>query len=103
MSTKRLAPPLPSSQSSQQGYHAITQREVFDALVCGRPLGPKPIMITFDDGYRDKLYKTSPVLARLGMRATAYVIAGRTSNGDPSFLTWGMLRALERRGVEIGS
>jgi peptidoglycan/xylan/chitin deacetylase (PgdA/CDA1 family) len=60
-------------------------------------------MITFDDGYRDNLYEAAPVLARLDMHATAYVIADRISNGDPSFLSWGMLRGLERHGVEIGS
>jgi peptidoglycan/xylan/chitin deacetylase (PgdA/CDA1 family) len=85
------------------GYHAITQRRLFDALMCGRPLPRKPILITFDDGYRDTLTKAAPVLARLGMPATAYVISGRISNGDSSFLTWRQLEMLERRGVEIGS
>jgi peptidoglycan/xylan/chitin deacetylase (PgdA/CDA1 family) len=85
------------------GYHAITQRRLFDALMCGRPLPQKPILITFDDGYRDNLTNAAPVLARLGMPATAYVISGRISNGDPSFLTWRQLAMLERRGVEIGS
>lgn len=87
----------------RHGYRAVTQREVFEALICGRPLGPKPILITFDDGYRDNLYNAAPVLARLDMPATAYVIADRISNGDPSFLTWGMLQALERHGIEIGA
>jgi peptidoglycan/xylan/chitin deacetylase (PgdA/CDA1 family) len=85
------------------GYHAITQRRLFDALMCGRPLPRNPILITFDDGYRDNLTQASPVLARLGLRATAYVISGRISNGDPSFLTWRQLATLERRGIEIGS
>jgi peptidoglycan/xylan/chitin deacetylase (PgdA/CDA1 family) len=71
--------------------------------MCGRPLPQKPILITFDDGYRDNLTNAAPVLARLGMPATAYVISGRISNGDPSFLTWRQLAMLERRGVEIGS
>jgi peptidoglycan/xylan/chitin deacetylase (PgdA/CDA1 family) len=31
------------------------------------------------------------------------VITARISGPDPSFLTWGMLRALERRGIAIGS
>lgn len=84
-------------------YRTITQRELFEALMCGRPLGPRPIMITFDDGYRDVFFKASPVLMRLGMRATAYVVSGRISGRDPSFLTWPLLRALERRGIEIGS
>jgi peptidoglycan/xylan/chitin deacetylase (PgdA/CDA1 family) len=87
----------------RHGYRTITQRDVFDSLFRGRPLGPRPILITFDDGYRDVLFRASPVLHRLGFRATAYVISGRTSAGDPSFLTWGMLRALEKRGIEIGS
>jgi peptidoglycan/xylan/chitin deacetylase (PgdA/CDA1 family) len=87
----------------RHGYRAVTQRELFDALFRGRPLGPRPVLITFDDGYRDVLFRASPVLARLGLRATAYVISGRISAGDPSFLTWGMLRALEKRGIEIGS
>ncbi len=83
------------------GYHTITQRQLFDALMCGRALPRKPILITFDDGYRDTFTKASPVLARLGMRATAYVISGRISK--PSFLRWRQLPRLEARGIEIGS
>jgi peptidoglycan/xylan/chitin deacetylase (PgdA/CDA1 family) len=37
------------------------------------------------------------------MTATAYVITERISGDDISFLTWGMLKALERRGIEVGS
>jgi peptidoglycan/xylan/chitin deacetylase (PgdA/CDA1 family) len=87
----------------RRGYRTVTQRELFAALVQGRPLGPRPILITFDDGYRDVFFKASPVLSRLGLHATAYVISGRISAGDSSFLTWPLLQALERRGVEIGS
>jgi peptidoglycan/xylan/chitin deacetylase (PgdA/CDA1 family) len=87
----------------RHGYRTVTQRELFEALFRGRRLGPKPILITFDDGYQDLFYQASPVLARLGMRATAYVISGRTTGSDRTFLTWRLLRALERRGIEIGS
>jgi peptidoglycan/xylan/chitin deacetylase (PgdA/CDA1 family) len=87
----------------RHGFRTITQRELFDALMCGRQLGPKAVMLTFDDGYRDTFFKASPVLARLGMHATAYVVSGRISGPDPSFLTWPLLDALERRGIEIGS
>ena len=60
-------------------------------------------MITFDDGYRDVLWHAAPVLHRLHMPATEYVITGRISNGDPSFLTWPELVKLEQLGVTIGS
>jgi peptidoglycan/xylan/chitin deacetylase (PgdA/CDA1 family) len=88
---------------ARHGYRTVTQRELYEALMCGRRLGPKPIMITFDDGYRDTFFKASPVIARLGMHATAYVVTGRISGPDPSFLTWPLLHALERRGIEIAS
>lgn len=87
----------------RRGYRTVTQRQLFEALMCGRRLPRRPIMITFDDGYRDNFFKASPVLVRLGMKATAYVVSSRISGPDPSFLTWPLLHALERRGIEIGS
>ncbi len=89
--------------AERHGYRTITQRELYDALFLGKRLGPKPILVTFDDGYSDVFHKALPVLKRLDMRATAYVISGRTLRSDTVFLTWHLLRALERDGVEIGS
>lgn len=88
---------------SAHGYHAITQVQLDDALVSGVRLPARPVLITFDDGYRDVYTHAVPVLARLGMPATAYVITERISGPDPSFLTWRMLRSMEGLGIEIGS
>ena len=85
------------------GFHTITQLQLFDALERGARLPAKPILLTFDDGYRDVFGKAMPVLARLHMHATAYIITDRISGPDPSFLTWEQLRGLEQRGIEIGS
>lgn len=87
----------------RRGYHAITQRRLYFALLHRRSLPRKPIVITFDDGYRDAFYRAAPVLARLRMPAVAYVITERIVDGDRHFLSWGHIRRLERRGVEIGS
>jgi peptidoglycan/xylan/chitin deacetylase (PgdA/CDA1 family) len=84
-------------------FHTLTQQQAFQALEEGARLPRRSVLITFDDGYRDVLGKASPVLARLHMHATAYVITGRVSGPDPSFLDWPQLHALERRGIEIGS
>jgi len=53
------------------GFHAISQVQLFDALEHGAPLPAKPVMITFDDGYRDVLWHAAPLLAHLHMPATA--------------------------------
>jgi peptidoglycan/xylan/chitin deacetylase (PgdA/CDA1 family) len=87
----------------KDGYHAVTELQAFDALEHGARLPAKPVMITFDDGYRDVLGNASAILRRLRMPATAFVITARISGPDPSFLTWGELHALERRGIAIGS
>ena len=86
------------------GFHAITEQQLFDALEWGRPALPaRPVLITFDDGYRDVLWNAEPILHRLHMPATAFVITDRVGRPGPSFLDWTELRDLEHEGFAIGS
>ena len=85
------------------GFHAVSALQAFEALEYGRPLPSKPVLITFDDGYRDVLWHAAPVLHRLHMPAIEFVITDRISGPDPSFLTWPQLTRLEGFGVAIGS
>jgi peptidoglycan/xylan/chitin deacetylase (PgdA/CDA1 family) len=85
------------------GFHGVTQLQAFNALERGGALPHRPVMITFDDGYRDVLWNAAPTLRRLHFPATAYVITGRVSGSDPSFLTWPELRRLEADGIAVGS
>ena len=84
-------------------FHTIMQRSLFNALMCGSHLRRKPIIVTFDDGYRDVYRYASPVIERFGMHATSYLITERISGDDRSFLSWKQVRGFEKRGVEIGS
>jgi peptidoglycan/xylan/chitin deacetylase (PgdA/CDA1 family) len=84
-------------------FHTLTQRQLFDALERGRPLPPRPVVITFDDGYRDVFRNAVPVLHRLRLTATLYVITSRISGPDPSFLSWGEVEGLDRLGFDVGS
>jgi peptidoglycan/xylan/chitin deacetylase (PgdA/CDA1 family) len=88
----------------RHGYHGVTERQVYGAVVHGRPLPARPVLITFDDGYRDVLVHAVPVLARLHLPATAYVITDRTGNGAGGpWLTWADLRRMDRLELDIGS
>lgn len=39
----------------------------------GHPLPNRPVLVTFDDGYREDLLRVQPVLERLGIRSTVFL------------------------------
>jgi peptidoglycan/xylan/chitin deacetylase (PgdA/CDA1 family) len=90
----------------EQGYTTITQLQLFKALEEGGTLPDKPIMLTFDDGYRGIATIAAPIMTQLGFVGTAYVITDRIARDPkraPTWLTWRQLRILEQRGWDIGS
>jgi peptidoglycan/xylan/chitin deacetylase (PgdA/CDA1 family) len=84
----------------RRGFRSVTNRQVYGALFKGRPLPPKPVLITVDDGYRDAMTNVLPVLRRHGMTATFFVITGRL--GGDEYLTKEDVRRLEAAGMDIG-
>lgn len=44
------------------GYEAVTLRRVYDAWTGAGMLPPKPVVITFDDGYADQVRNAAPLL-----------------------------------------
>jgi len=47
-----------------------------DDLTSGRPLPPRAVALTFDDGYRDNLDLALPMLQELGLSATFFLVPG---------------------------
>ncbi len=45
-------------------------------LADGRPLPPRAVSLTFDDGYRDSLDVAVPLLRKLGLPATFFLVPG---------------------------
>lgn len=87
---------------SLSGYTAISPSDLKSAFDGDTNLPEKPIVITFDDGFRDYYYNAFPVLKKYNLHAIVYMIAnhiGRSGN-----LTVEMLAEMIDSGVfELGS
>lgn len=66
------------SAIKEAGYSTITDYELANHLKDNTKLPEKPILITFDDGYKSVFTEAFPILKDLDMKATVYVIASRT-------------------------
>ncbi len=92
----------------RRGYQPITLRQAVQ-----NPLPPKPVVLTFDDGYRNNLENGLPVLREFGFPAVIFVVVNAVGKDnfwhDPAnevripMLNWDELRALRDAGWEIGS
>jgi len=74
----------------------------------GRSLPPRPVLITFDDGYEGVHRHALPVLAKHGFASTLFVSTGwikgayDTGGGLDTMLDWEQVRELAAADVEIG-
>jgi peptidoglycan/xylan/chitin deacetylase (PgdA/CDA1 family) len=83
------------------GYHTVTPYQVYRAMAGLAPLPPRPLALTFDDGYRDNYTNVFPVLRRYGFTATFFVITGKV--GRQGYMSWAELREMSAAGMLIES
>ncbi len=100
---------------TSKGYTTISMAELASFFDGKYSLPPKPVVITFDDGFSEQLDTIAPLRAHR-MKATYYLIIGGESSkwcigilrnnktcGD-SYMNWGDIRKLVGSGVaEIGA
>ena len=61
----------------------------------GRPLPPNPVLLTFDDGYRDNLTLALPILRKHGVKAVFFIPTGFM--GEGKLFLWERISALVAR------
>ena len=85
------------------GYTTVNLTQVVDALQRGTSLPERPVVITFDDGYRDNYENAFPLLRERGMQATIFVVTDFMDEERPAYLTWEMAREMVQAGISIES
>ena len=97
----------------QRHFRVVPLRELVDRLEQGRSVD-RHLAITFDDGYRDNFENARPVLEKLALPATFFVVTDwmgstivprwdRVRDVRHPWMTWDEVRALHRSGFEIGA
>ncbi|MBR0670178.1 trifunctional glycosyltransferase/class I SAM-dependent methyltransferase/polysaccharide deacetylase [Neoroseomonas soli] len=111
----RVAPAMFEAQLRhlrRRGFHAIDAAELHWSLATRRPLPGRPVLITFDDGYRDFRETAWPMLQANDFTAEVFVAtdtvggtaAWDSGHGPPApLLDWDDIVALSREGVGFGS
>lgn len=85
------------------GYQTVSLYEVVDALAGHHTLPPKPVMLTFDDGYRPLMDFALPEMERYGFVGTVFVISEFMDREFAEYLTWEQARALHAAGWSVES
>lgn len=85
----------------QLGYTPITAAQYADALVGEYTLPDKPVMLTFDDGWKSQYQYVAPILKRHGFSATFFVYPKMLVGGG--FMTKSQIKELSDQGFDIES
>ena len=86
---------------TENGYIAITPDALLSSLEGELELPPKPMLITFDDGYIDNYTNAFPILQKYGLRATVFVIPALV--GKNGYMDWDQLKEMEENGITVQS
>ena len=92
----------------ERGYQSADLAEGCRLLNTKVPTTSKPVVITFDDGFRDFYDQAFPILKKYGQTAvmylpTAFIAGDRRSFKGRECMTWNEVRELHEQGVHFGS
>jgi peptidoglycan/xylan/chitin deacetylase (PgdA/CDA1 family) len=85
----------------QEGYESITLNDLILYLTVGKPLPPKPIVFTFDDGYTDAYTHAYPLLRQFGFVGTFFLISGPIDFNNPEHLSWAEIEEMHAAGMKF--
>ena len=84
---------------ASHGFNVVSLHLAVQAINEHRALPPRPVVLTFDDGYRDFYTSAAPELVRYGFTATNFVVTGFV--GWSRYMTWAQIQALDRAGFNM--
>lgn len=87
-----------------EGYSPILLSDLVEYIQSGKPLPHKPVLITFDDGYRDNYTIMYPLLKKYGMKANIFLVPSfiETNDSVGEYLHVNDIHNMNARLIEFG-
>jgi peptidoglycan/xylan/chitin deacetylase (PgdA/CDA1 family) len=88
---------------ASNGYQGISLARLADALYYGLPLPPKPVVITFDDGFLGQYTNAVPTLMQYHFTATFFICTGLVNwlATTQKYYSWPDMRQMVEDGFWI--
>jgi peptidoglycan/xylan/chitin deacetylase (PgdA/CDA1 family) len=83
----------------ENGYTSVTSAQVYDYVKDGKPLPPKPVMLSFDDDDDNQFTNARPLLLKYGFTATFFVMT--VTIDKENYMTAEQLKQLDREGFDL--
>ncbi len=97
----------------KRGYKSISLKQAIEKIRQSKPIAPKSVAITFDDGYLDNYEYAYPILKKYNFTATIFMVtdfAGRDNSWPHSketlperLMSWDNIREMAQHGMSFGS
>lgn len=82
---------------ADNGFNAISFDTLYAFLKGSASVPPKPVIITFDDGYIDFYLNAYPILRKYNLRAVLFVPTGLINQGY--YMNWNQIREIDSSGL----
>ncbi|NCO65592.1 MAG: hypothetical protein COW32_08105 [Candidatus Aquicultor secundus] len=88
---------------SDLGYKTVTLDQLYANLTKGKPLPNKPVLITFDDGWKNQYQNAIPILLKYKFKAAFFVNPQTINFKNRIFMNAGDLVDLDKHGFDVQS
>ncbi|MFH1287879.1 MAG: polysaccharide deacetylase family protein [bacterium] len=94
----------------EKGYQSISFSDLVNYFETGRMDVDKPVIITFDDGYKDNYINAFPILKEFGYKAVFFIVTAFINEESlwniedkEKLVNWDDIKEMFNAGMEFGS
>ncbi len=91
------------SYLEQHGYSIISFQDLSDYFNGTKQLPGNPIILSFDDGWKNQYRYAFPLLQKHSMHATFFIFTNPMEYNHPHYISWDEIREMSAAGMTFGA